>query len=167
MWFFFTFVCVNVSKIHPRMTEGHKIMCSPLFNCRPLRNHLLIYVVLSCLNKIGQCDPAFQGEAEKEITSIIGWESCVFIGKFDWNLPLPKWDLRASFLHRWFRDSGLCWRFAHAEKTSSIYSLWCGDTQSGLAWHCCGGVNPQSLCQVGEEAENMTNMYMIYSSLSV
>lgn len=81
------------------------------------------------------------------------------------NLQLPKWDLWACFLRWWFRNGGLWWRFALAEKTSSFYSLWCGDAESGLACQQCGGVNPQSLCQTREEAENMRNIYMIYSSL--
>lgn len=69
-----------------------------------------------------------------------------------WNLLLPKWDLWACFLRWWFRNGGLWWRFALAEKTSSLYSLWCGDTESGSACQQCGGVNPQSLCQTREEA---------------
>lgn len=49
-----------------------------------------------------------------------------------WNLVLPKRDLRACFLCWWFRNGGLRWRFALTEKTSSFYSLWCGDTESGF-----------------------------------
>lgn len=125
-------------------------------SCANLLQHVKIKLVTVAL--------VLEAGADRERTSASGWDPCASVRKHFWNLLMPEWNFEHVFSAG---DLGTvdCSRDLHSRRKQALCCLSGVVIESGLACQHYVGVNPQSLCQIKEEAENMTNTYMIYSSL--